>query len=158
MWPPGDGGQTVCTIIHGHTLGELCGPASSARLGNEPEEISPTRVRSLSFLNQRRCDRPWCGHPNNFSDPHGGSWAPSSPTAGSSSPSCGRARVCPTRPGIRAGPTTSCSAAWPRGRSGHQPGAIWKSHRGGNPRRKAPCHRGEGDTRQKGLRRPPPAV
>lgn len=30
-------------------------------------------------------------------------------------------------------------------------GAIWKSHPGGNPRHKVPCHRSEGDTHQKGL-------
>lgn len=45
--------------------------------------------------------------------PHGGSHAPSSPTASSFFRSHGQARVCPTRPGIQAGPTTSCLADEP---------------------------------------------
>lgn len=49
---------------------ELCRPASSSGLGNEPREYSPTHIlkRSPSSPNQRKCYIPWPHNPNNLSN------------------------------------------------------------------------------------------
>lgn len=72
LWQPRDGEQTACTVpqLHSPQLSvELCRPASSSGLGNEPREYSPTHIlkRSPSSPNQRKCYIPWPHNPNNLS-------------------------------------------------------------------------------------------
>ena len=73
LWQPRDGEQTACTVPQLHTPRfsvELCRPASSSRVGNEPRECSPTHILkgSPSSPSQRKCYLSWPHNPNNLSN------------------------------------------------------------------------------------------